>query len=106
MGKESKRLYEHEVFPSYIYSASSHHNMVLELLKKAQDLELKIISSKNVQISYQRLKKASEIYQLLVQLVYFGDYHRFFSVKELEEVYKGIRRTTSYEYEPLCFIRE
>jgi hypothetical protein len=102
MGKTYKE------FPSYIYTASAHHELAMNLLKKAQDLEHKIKNqeSSNVEISYKRLEKASEIYRTLEHMIYFGEYYKFFSMKEIEEVYKGIRRTTVYEYEPLCFIRE
>jgi hypothetical protein len=97
-----------EEFPSYIYTASAHHSMVMELLKKAQDLEYKIknVDHQSVEITYKRLEKASEIYQKCDHLIYFGEYYKFFSMKEIDEVYKGIRRTTIFDYEPLCFIRE
>ena len=108
MGKSSK---DQEEFPSYIYTASAHHSMVMELLKKAQDLEHKIKNletdkNPSTEIAYKRLEKASEIYRKIDELIYFGDYHRIFSMKEIEEVYNGIRRTTIFDYEPLCFIRE
>jgi hypothetical protein len=108
MGKNNRSLGNFsEEFPSYIYTASAHHSMVMELLKKAQDLEYKIKNSQqSVEISYKRLEKASELYRKCDHLIFFGDYYKFFSVKEIEEVYKGIRRTTIFEYEPLCFIRE
>ena len=83
----------------------------MELLKKAQDLEHKIKNletdkNPSTEIAYKRLEKASEIYRKVDELIYFGDYNRIFSMKEIEEVYSGIRRTTIFDYEPLCFIRE
>lgn len=107
MGKKSLRYLEEEL-PSYIYTACAHHDMVMSLLKKAQNLEHKIKNSQqqSVEIAYKRLEKASQLYQLCDHMIYFGEYYKFFSVREIEEVYKGIRRTTVFEYEPLCFIRE
>jgi hypothetical protein len=107
MGRKVNKFLEEE-FPSYIYTASAHHELAMKLLKKAQDLEHKIknADSLSIEISYKRLQKASEIYQTLEQMIYFGDYYKFFSLKEIEEVYNGLKRTTIYDYEPLCFIRE
>lgn len=105
MGKKSLKISEEEL-PSYFYSACAHHELAMQLLKKAQDLERKIKEGTSVEISYRRLQKASEIYRKLDHMIYFENYVRFFSMKEIEEVYKGIRRTTIFDYEPLCFIRE
>ena len=119
MGKSSKEYKSHErsfkinqeEFPTYIYSASAHHSMVMDLIKKAQMLEYKIKNietdkNQRIEIAYKRLEKASEIYRKVDELMYFGDYRRIFSMKEIEEVYNGLKRTTIYDYEPLCFIRE
>jgi hypothetical protein len=101
-----KLKYDSEL-PSIFYSAVAQHELAMNLLKKAQDLEFKIQENNtSIEIAYRRLEKASEIYRTLEQIMFFGDYCKLYSIKEIEEVYNGLKRTTIYDYEPLCFIRE
>ncbi len=84
----------------------------MAILAEAQNLEYKIKNLENppsVEIAYKRLEKASEIYRKLEEMMFFGDYCKIYSMKEIEEVYNGLKRTTrseAFDYEPLCFIRE
>lgn len=98
-----------DVAPSYIFIASLHHNMVMEFIKKAEKLEslLKFSTYNELEnfINYNRCVRASELYRKSEECVFFGPYHRFFSLCEIEKVYNGLQRTTVYDYEPLCFIR-
>jgi hypothetical protein len=105
MGKKGLK-YDSEL-PSYFYSVCAHHELAMQLLKKAQNLEEKIKKGNtSVEISLRRLEKASEIYRTLDHMIYFENYVKYFSMKEIDAVYEGIRRTTIFDYEPLCFIRE